>query len=50
MLESGAVAEAESKIDTLAREALEVARKMPVPADRVRELVDLTERLVWRSS
>jgi geranylgeranyl diphosphate synthase type I len=50
MLESGAVAEAESKIDALAREALEAARKMPVPADRVRELVDLTERLVWRSS
>jgi geranylgeranyl diphosphate synthase type I len=49
MLESGAVAEAESKIGALAGEALEAARRMPVPADRARELVELTERLVWRT-
>ena len=50
MLESGAVAEAESKISALAKEAIEAARVMPVPADRVRELLELTERLVWRTS
>jgi geranylgeranyl diphosphate synthase type I len=50
MLESGAVAEAESKIGALAGEALEAARGMPVPDERVQELVDLTERLVWRTS
>jgi geranylgeranyl diphosphate synthase type I len=50
MLESGAVAESESKISALAQEALQAARRMPVPPDRVRELVELTERLVWRTS
>jgi hypothetical protein len=50
MLESGAVAEAESKISALADEALEAAHGMPVPAERVQELVDLTERLVRRTS
>jgi geranylgeranyl diphosphate synthase type I len=50
MLESGAVAEAESKITALAQEALDRASSMPVPPDRVRELVELTERLVWRTS
>ena len=50
MVESGAVAEAESKIGALAQEALEAARRMPVPAERVGELVELTERLVWRNS
>jgi geranylgeranyl diphosphate synthase type I len=50
MLESGAVSEAEAKINALAQEALEAARSMPVQPDRVRELVELTERLVWRTS
>jgi geranylgeranyl diphosphate synthase type I len=50
MLESGAVADAESKIGALADEALEAARRLPVPAECVRELVDLTQRLVWRTS
>ena len=40
----------ESKIAALIQEALDAAREMPVPAERVRELVELTERLVWRSS
>ena len=50
MVESGAVSEAESKIAALIQEALDAAREMPVPPERVRELVELTERLVWRSS
>ena len=50
MVESGAVTEAESKIAALVQQALDAAREMPVPPERVRELVELTERLVWRSS
>jgi hypothetical protein len=50
MLESGAVADAESKIGALAEEALEAARSLPVPAECVEDLVDLTEQLVWRTS
>lgn len=50
MVESGAVSEAEAKIQDLYQEALAAARSMKVPQERIRELVELTERLVWRTS
>src|SRR5215472_81484 len=50
MVESGALAEAEEKIRVLSEEALAAARKLPVAYALVGELVDLTERLVWRRS
>jgi geranylgeranyl diphosphate synthase, type I len=50
MLESGVVSEAEAKISALFQEALAAARAMPVAPERVRELEELTERLVWRTS
>ena len=50
MVESGALAEAEEKIRVLSEEAFAAARKLPVAYALVGELVDLTERLVWRRS
>ena len=50
MRESGGVDEAEAKIRSLAQEAVAAARRMPIPAELVQELVELTELLVWRSS
>lgn len=50
MVESGALAEAEEKIRVLSEEALAAARRLPVAYALVGELVDLTERLVWRRS
>jgi geranylgeranyl diphosphate synthase type I len=48
MTGSGALAEAEAKIRALGEEALAAAGRLPLPADLVCELVDLTEGLVWR--
>jgi len=50
MVESGALAEAEEKIRVLSEEAIAAARRLPVPYALVGELVDITERLVWRRS
>ena len=50
MIESGALAEAEDKIRALADEALAAAHQLPVDEALVLELVDLTERLIWRRS
>lgn len=50
MVESGALAEAEEKIRALGEEALAAARELPVAEGLIAELVDLTERLVWRRS
>ena len=50
MVESGALGEAEEKIRVLSEEAFAAARKLPVAYALVGELVDLTERLVWRRS
>jgi geranylgeranyl diphosphate synthase type I len=50
MVESGALAEAESKIGTLTEEAVGAAYRLPVAEPLVCELVQLTERLVWRRS
>lgn len=50
MVESGALAEAEEKIGALGEEALAAARELPVAEGLIAELVDLTERLVWRRS
>jgi geranylgeranyl diphosphate synthase, type I len=48
--ESGALAEAETKIRTLVEEAMAAAHGLDVGEDLVCELVGLTERLVWRRS
>jgi len=50
MVDSGALAEAEEKIRVLSEEALAAARQLPVAYALVGELVDITERLVWRRS
>ncbi len=50
MVQSGALGEAEEKIRVLSEEALLAARQLPVAYALVGELVDLTERLVWRRS
>ena len=50
MVESGALAEAEDKIRALDDEALAAARRLRVAGELVDELVELTERLVWRRS
>src|SRR5215470_1736545 len=50
MVESGALAEAEEKIRVLSEEAIAAARRLPVAYALVGELVDITERLVWRRS
>jgi geranylgeranyl diphosphate synthase type I len=47
---SGALAEAEAKIDALFREARSVAEGLAVEAGLVCELLALTERLAWRRS
>jgi geranylgeranyl diphosphate synthase type I len=50
MISSGAVADTEAKIRQLTAEALAGLDRIPVPRDLVRELTELTERLVWRTS
>jgi geranylgeranyl diphosphate synthase, type I len=50
MVESGALADAETKIGTLVEEALAAAHRLDVPEPLVCELVGLTERLAWRRS
>jgi len=50
MVESGALVEAEDKIRALDGEALAAARRLRVAGELVEELVELTERLVWRRS
>lgn len=50
MVESGALAEGEAKIRALTEQALGAARRLPVLEPLVCELVQLTERLVWRRS
>lgn len=47
---SGALAEAEAKIQTLVEEAMAAAHRLDVGEDLVCELVGLTERLAWRRS
>lgn len=47
---SGALADAEAKIDALVAEALEAAARLPVPEALIDELVVLTRRLAWRRS
>ena len=48
MVETGALADAETQVRTLAAEALAAARHLPVPEPLLGELVALTERLIWR--
>ena len=50
MVQSGALGEAEGKIRTLVQEAVAAARGLDVAGELVCELVELTERLVWRRS
>jgi geranylgeranyl diphosphate synthase type I len=50
MVESGALAEAEAKINALVDEALAAAHRLDVDEGLVCELVGLTERLAWRRS
>jgi geranylgeranyl diphosphate synthase, type I len=50
MVASGALADAEAKIDALVTEALEAAARLPVPEPLIDELVQLTKRLAWRRS
>jgi hypothetical protein len=45
---SGALAEAEAKIESLFREARAAAEGLPVDAGLVCELLAVTERLAWR--
>jgi geranylgeranyl diphosphate synthase type I len=49
MTSCGAVADAEAKIGELTERALQGLVGMPVAPHMARELVELTERLVWRS-
>ena len=48
MVESGALADAEAQVRTLAAQALTAARLLPVSEALRDELVALTERLIWR--
>jgi geranylgeranyl diphosphate synthase type I len=48
--DSGAAADAEQKIRSLTAEAVAAARRIPVASQFTDQLVELTERLVWRSS
>jgi geranylgeranyl diphosphate synthase type I len=50
MVESGALADAEAKIEALCGEARAAAERLPVDAALVCELLALTERLAWRRS
>jgi geranylgeranyl diphosphate synthase type I len=50
VVESGAAADAESKIRALVAEALGAARALPVPAELREELVGMTEQMVVRTS
>jgi geranylgeranyl diphosphate synthase type I len=50
VVDSGAAADAESKISALLAEALAAARRLPVPAELREELVGLTEQMVVRTS
>lgn len=50
MVASGALADAEAKIDALVEEALEAAARLPVPRALIDELALLTRRLAWRRS
>ena len=50
VLETGAAADAEAKIRELGEEALAAAGRLPVAPDLRRELAELTERLLWRTS
>lgn len=47
---SGALADAEAKIDALVADAIDAAWRLPVPAPLIEELVQLTQRLAWRRS
>ena len=48
--DTGAAADAESKIGELAAEALAAARRLPVSSDLREELVAMTEQMVVRTS
>jgi geranylgeranyl diphosphate synthase, type I len=50
LAESGALADAEAKIQVLAEEAIAAAHRLEVDRDLVCELVGMTERLAWRRS
>jgi geranylgeranyl diphosphate synthase type I len=50
VIESGAAADAEAKIRELAAEALAGLAKMPVSTELRKELVQLTEEMIWRTS
>jgi geranylgeranyl diphosphate synthase type I len=50
VVDSGAAADSEAKIQELAAEAVEAAGRLPVPADLARELAALTEQMVVRTS
>ena len=50
MVHSGALADAEAKIEALVTEALEAATRLPVREALIDELVRLTRRLAWRRS
>lgn len=50
VIASGAAADAEAKIREFTEAALEAARQLPVERPLAEELVELTERLVWRTS
>lgn len=50
VVESGAAADAEAKIAELGEEAVTAAGRLPVAPDLKDELVELTRRLLWRTS